>query len=97
MLTLKEIQDYKNKMLHETKKQLKNILNREPTKEEIRGLISICKILLTCDGGAYSRYAVTRDKKTGMYYKNRNDCFTQSFAQPADIRGREIKFPERGE
>lgn len=88
------ISNLKNQMRSRCQQILKELLGREPTRDEIRGLIGICKTVLTCDGGAYSRYAVTRDEKTGMYYRNGNDRFTGSFDKPSDTRGREIKFPE---
>ena len=81
-------------MITRCSQELKKVLGRELTKDEIRGLIGICKTVLTCDGGAYTRYAVTRDKKGGYYYRNGNDRFTKSFENPADIRNREVKFPE---
>jgi len=84
----------KDRMINRSKEELRKILGREPTKDEIRGLIGICRTMLTCDGGAYTRYAVTRDKENKFYYRNRNDNFTESFDKPADIRGREVKFPE---
>ena len=89
-----QLETYKNMMITRCSQELKKVLGRELTKDEIRGLIGICKTVLTCDGGAYTRYAVTRDKKGGYYYRNGNDRFTKSFENPADIRNREVKFPE---
>ena len=94
--TPEQMKQYKNSVAAVFQEKLKQALGREPTKDEIKGFIKISKILLTCDGGAYTRYAITRDKKTGIYYRNGNDGFTASYEQPTDIRGREIQFPELG-
>lgn len=60
-----------------------------------RGKISlqaICEILQTCDSGAYTRMGITRDKKTGKYYFNGNDRFTESFKTPTDPAGRKQRL-----
>ena len=93
-LTKEQLEEQKKKMVTACQNLLKDALGREPTMGEVFGLISVNKILLTCDGGAYTRYAVTRDSKTGMYYRNGNDRFTKSYKVPDDIRGRSIEFPE---
>ena len=63
-------------------------LKREPTEAEISAFVKICKIIQNCDSGAYTRYGITRDEKTGKYYRNGNDMFTKSFHTPTDIRKR---------
>ncbi len=63
-------------------------LKRKPTEAEILGFVKICKIIQNCDSGAYTRYGITRDEKTGKYYRNGNDMFTKSFHIPTDIRKR---------
>ena len=63
-------------------------LKRKPTEAEISGFVSICKIIQNCDSGAYTRYGITRDEKTGRYYRNGNDMFTTSFKTPTDVRRR---------
>lgn len=67
---------------------------KKPTAEEINGLASICKIIQTCDSGAYTRYGITRDEKTGFYYYNGSDRFTKSFEKPRDISRRKLKLIE---
>ena len=63
-------------------------LKRKPTEAEILGFVSICKIIQNCDSGAYTRYGITRDEKTGRYHRNGNDMFTKSFKTPTDVRKR---------
>jgi len=72
--------------------QLKKIYGIEPSEDQIKGLVSMCKALQICDSGAYTRYGVTRDKKTGIYYKNANDRFTESFEKPEDITHERLRF-----
>ena len=70
------------------KEVLAENLKREPTEAEVSGLVSVCKIIQACDSGAYTRYGITRNEKTGEYYRNGNDMFTKSFHTPTDIRKR---------
>lgn len=90
-----DVENSKAAMLASATKQLEKVLGRKPSKGEVMGLIHICKILLCCDGGAYTRYGITRDHATGIHYRNGNDKFTKSFKNPSDIRQREIRFLEK--
>ena len=65
-----------------------------PTDEQIKGLMGMCVMLQTCDSGAYTRYGITRDKETGVYYRNGNDRFTESFEKPADIGKKRLRLKE---
>lgn len=65
---------------------------REPSKQELLGLKNIAITLQTCDSGAYTRYGVTRNSKTGMYHKNRSDNFTQSFEPPKDLISKKLRL-----
>ena len=60
----------------------------------VDGLVGACKMLQTCDSAAYTRYAVTRDSKTGVYYWNGNDRFTQGFKPPVDLQRQQAMFYE---
>lgn len=73
-------------------KQLQKVYGISPSDEQVAGLMSMCKALQICDSGAYTRHAVTRDKKTGRYYKNGNDRFTESFEQPTNLTKDNLKF-----
>ena len=70
--------------------KLQEYLGRKPTPQEVHGIMELGKILFVCDGAAYSRYAITRDKDTGRYYRNANDRFTRTFIKPDDLAQRKI-------
>jgi hypothetical protein len=72
--------------------KLEEIYGFKPLDEVVKGLMSMCKALQISDSGAYTRYGVTRDKDTGIYYKNANDNFTKSFAPPKDITNERLRF-----
>lgn len=72
--------------------KLQKIYGIAPSDEMVNGLMSMCKALQICDSGAYTIYGVTRDKKTGMYYKNGNKRFTESFEEPTDITHDRLRF-----
>ena len=76
---------------------LEENLKRKPTEAEILGLVNICKIIQNCDSGAYTRYGITRDEKTGIYHRNGNDMFTKSFHTPTDMRKRSQQMIEPDE
>lgn len=78
---------------------LKMSLKRQPTEKEIDGLVEVCKIMQTCDSGAYTRYAITRKEGTNEYYYNGNDRFTLAFENPAGLDKRKLKMkePEQGD
>lgn len=79
------------------KEVLAENLKREPTEAEVSGLVSVCKIIQACDSGAYTRYGITRNEKTGEYYRNGNDMFTKSFHTPTDMRKRAQRMIEPNE
>ena len=72
----------KQDSLYQLEKRCKEVLadyiGRDPTKEEVRGLMKVCEILQTCDTAAYSLCSVTRDVKRNVCYYNGNEDFTQS-------------------
>lgn len=76
--------------------KLKECFNKS-SSDVIDGVVSLCKMLQTCDSGAYTRYGVTRDKKTGIYYRNGNDGFTKGFKPPADLKRQSLVFYEPNE
>jgi hypothetical protein len=61
-------------------------------EDMVEGLASICKILQNCDSAAYTRYAVTKDKDTGVYYWNGNNTFTKGFKAPVGMKGQKTEF-----
>lgn len=65
-------------LLEACKKELTVTYGREPTKAEIDALSNMCRVVQTCDSGAYTRHAVTRDSQDGFYYHNGNDRFTDN-------------------
>ena len=64
---------------------------RIPTREEVNGIMSMGEMMFVCDGGAYSTYAITRDERTGSYYRNGNARFSQTFIPPSDLSRRIIE------
>jgi len=50
---------------------------RYPNTSELKGLTQICKILQSCDSGAYTRYAEIREGNKIVH--GANDKFTESF------------------
>lgn len=84
--------------------QLKKLCERklrelfgQSSESLVDGLVGVCKMLQTCDSGAYTRYAVTRDTDTGVYYWNVNNRFTKGFKTPADMKGMQAEFYEPDE
>ena len=52
-------------------KSLKDLLgNDEITNDQIDGYMMLCNIFQTCDGGAYTSYATTRDLDNKFIYRN---------------------------
>jgi hypothetical protein len=78
-------------LLEACKKELTVTYGREPTKAEIDALCNMCRVVQTCDSGAYTRYAVTRDSQDGFYYHNGNDRFTDN-AQAQGINHDRIRL-----
>ncbi len=58
------------------------------TKDHARGIVSMCKMLRVCDGGAYTSMAVTRS--TQGNYRNR-PAFNESFIHPRDLGRRMLR------
>lgn len=65
-------------------------ITKKPSSDMIRGFMNMCIMLQTCDGGAYTRYGITRDENTNCYYRNGNDRFTQTFKKPPDLASRKL-------
>jgi len=86
----KAIEELRNNMA----KTLKIALNRDLSDGEISGLVDICKILQTCDSGAYTRYGVTRKEGTKFYYYNGNDRFTKGFDLPQGLNKKSLRMIE---
>lgn len=80
------------KLQQEASRILNELTGVSPSDELVRGLMGICKILQTCDSGAYTRYGITRDSKTGYFYYNGNDRFTGAIKKPSDLRGVKQRF-----
>lgn len=82
-------------LLESCKEQLKEILGFEPTDSMVNGLSSICKILQTCDSGAYTAYGVVRNSETGVYHRGGNYAWTKGFKEPTDPRKKsDLRFIE---
>ncbi len=89
---VRENLDSKDRFLMECKNKLTEIFGKNITEKEVYELAKICTILQTCDSGAYTPYATTRDKVTGVYYKNDNKWFAEPFAVPTDFVQRKLRF-----
>lgn len=65
--------------------------DKQPTEEELIGLVKICTTLQTCDSGAYTRYAKIKNQD-GSYVGGGNDRFTSSFTknERGDYRLKEL-------
>lgn len=77
-------------MLAKNFNQGKALSDQEITAQA-RGIYNMCLILQTCDSAAYTDMAVTRNEKTGIYYKN-YPSFNQSFESKTNSFNRQIKF-----
>lgn len=65
------------------------------TQKHIEGYINICKILLTCDGGAYTSMAVTRKK--GQFLHRNAPSFNGTFVKPVGLGKRDLKIAKGNE
>lgn len=63
------------------------------TEEMVDGYLEMCEMLVTCDGGAYTRMAVTR-KKDGIYRNHKS--FDSSFVEPAGPGRRDLRLKNAG-
>ena len=80
-----------------TEQMLESALKRKPTEKEVDGFVNVCKIIQTCDSGAYTRYGITRKEGTNEYYYNGNDGFTLGFESPQGMSKRKLKMKEPGQ
>ena len=89
----------KSNLMTRARDVLSESMGQSVSENDVAGLVRICEILQTCDSGAYTRYAVTRDEKRKVYYYNGNDRFTDSFQKPSDISKRKLRLknPEDNE
>lgn len=63
--------------LSRCKEELKKVIDREPTEDEVQAIMNICMILQNSDSAAYTRFAKV---KTGSSYSYAgNESFTKSF------------------
>ncbi len=79
----------------EAGKVLQEVVGEGITDDMVRGLAESCKILQTCDSGAYTSYAVTRDHEDDVYYHSAG-TFNGSVAKSEvnDLRGRRVRLKE---
>ena len=73
---------------------LREAFGKNPQKDIVSGFCAMCRMLQTCDSAAYTRYGITRDSKTGIYYRNANDRFTKGFVVPSDLTHQKMRFKE---
>ena len=73
-------------LIDDCRNVLLSVTGRKPSEDEVVGLANICKILQTCDSGAYTAYGVIRDEKTDVYYRGGNYSWTKGFKTPTDAR-----------
>ena len=86
--------DAETKLLHRCIEVLQETLGRTPTDAEINGLMGVCKIIQNCDSAAYTQYAITRDKESGIYYKNHNPSFEENMEKPTDLARRRVRMKD---
>lgn len=72
---------------------LREFFGREPSREEMRAFVVMCRVLQRCDGGAYTSMAVTRPEAGGSYFRNA-PSFNGSFAHPVDMGRRKVNLRE---
>lgn len=74
-----------------------NLGRDSATAEQIDGYIELCRVLLTCDGGAYTSMATTRRPGAqGGRYRNA-PSFNNSYANPLGLGKRGIKLVSRAD
>lgn len=61
------------------------------SSDQIAGYIDMCRMLLVCDGGAYTSMGVTRDRNNKVIYRN-SPSFNGSFCKPNDFRKNSLKL-----
>jgi len=72
---------------------MREFFGREPSRDEMRAFVEMCRTLQRCDGGAYTSMAVTRSRDGNGYYRNA-PSFNASFAQPVDAGRRKVSLRE---
>jgi hypothetical protein len=71
---------------------LAEILDHQPTVDEVGALYKMCTLMQTCDTASYSYYGITRDQETGVHYFNDNAMFTHSLSEPTGFLGRTVRM-----
>jgi len=94
---MKDVSAYQM-LLDDCEEVLMHATGEIPDKKLTSGLANICKILQTCDSGAYTAYGVVRDSKTGVYHRGGNYSWTRGFRLPKDARRKaDMRFLEPSE
>lgn len=75
---------------------MREFFGREPSRDEMRAFVEMCRTLQRCDGGAYTSMAVTRSRDGNGYYRNA-PSFNASFAQPVDAGRRKVGLRKPGQ
>ena len=101
---IEESQDYTTRLYvrhesdanEELKKECEKILLKttrtKPSENLVNGLINICKILQTCDSGAYTTYGVVKNQRTGIYHYGGNASWAKGFKKPDDLSHGRLRF-----
>lgn len=63
----------------------------EISSDQIAGYVDMCRMLLVCDGGAYTSMSVTRDRNNKILYRN-SPSFNGSFHKPNNFRQNSLKL-----
>ena len=61
------------------------------TTNAVRGLMSMCNMLQTCDSAAYTNHAITRHSKEKYMYQN-YPSFNESFNSPTGLTRRDVQM-----
>lgn len=86
----------KQAMFSLAKNTISEFFGREPSREEMRAFVMMCRVLQRCDGGAYTSMAVTRPENGGSYYRNA-PSFNNSFAEPVDMGRRKVQLRDESQ
>jgi hypothetical protein len=87
------------KQLKRLAKESWGLLGEKPeelTNDQLLGFVGLCRVMLVCDGGAYTSMAVTRDPTTGIVHRNA-PSFNRSFVQPVGLGSRGLQLAVDGE
>ena len=74
---------------------LERLTDNKPSEAMIDGYLEICEMLVTCDGGAYTRMALTKDIEHQVYRRN-HASFDDSFVPPVGMGMRDLKLKHAG-